>query len=58
MATGNLPPYPKGVVGDIARDTTQRPAKLRLKASTSMSHESTVGGNGERKIKRTRAGSR
>lgn len=56
MATGNLPSYPKGVIGDIARDTTQRPAKLRLKATSSMSHESTVGGNGERKIKRTRAG--
>ena len=41
--------WPKGVVGDIARDTTQRPKQLRMKAQDTITHESTVGGNNERK---------
>jgi hypothetical protein len=50
--------FPKPPVGDIARDTTTRPSKLRLHATTSMSNESTVGGNGERKVRGTRASRR
>ena len=42
-------------MGDIARDTTTRPAKLRLHATSDMSYESTIGGNGERKVRGTRA---
>ena len=48
--------YPKGVISDMARDTTNRPSKLRLKVTNTMRNDSTVGGNGERKVKRTRAG--
>lgn len=46
--------FPKGVVGNIARDTTTRPSKLRLRATTFSGTNSTRGGNGERKIRRGR----
>lgn len=46
---------PKGVVGNIARDTTNRPAKLRLRATDTVTHESTIGTNGERRVRSTRA---
>ncbi len=40
---------PKQVVGDIARDTTNRPSNLRLKAQEHIKWERTAGTNGERK---------
>lgn len=54
----NLKGFPKGVVGTIARDTTKRPGKLRLKAPTFQGYQTTVGTNGERKsaTKRVRRG--
>ena len=57
MANDNrtLTGWPKAVVGDIARDTTTRPATLRLHATSDMSYESTIGRNGERKVRGTRA---
>lgn len=45
----NIKGFPKGVVGTIARDTTNRPSKLRLKADTFQGYQTTVGTNGERK---------
>ena len=55
----NLTGFPKGVVGTIARDTTNRPGKLRLKAPTFQGYQTTVGTNGERgsSTKRARRGS-
>lgn len=50
MADG-LRGWPKVVVGNMARDTTNRPQKLRLKATTDTAPNTTIGGNGERKIK-------
>lgn len=47
--------FPKSVVGNIARDTTNRPAKLRLRVTDSITHESTIGTNGERRVRSTRA---
>ena len=57
MANDNrtLTGWPKAVVGDIARDTTTRPAKLRLHATSDMNALSQSGGNGERKVRGTRA---
>lgn len=46
--------FPKAVVGDIARDTTNRPAHLRLKATDTFSPQPTAGGNGERKARKGR----
>lgn len=44
----NLTGWPKGVVGDIARDTTNRPPHLRLKATSTVAPQTTIGTNGER----------
>lgn len=52
----NIRGFPKGVVGTIARDSTNRPGKLRLKATTFSGYQTTVGTNGERKSSTKRRG--
>jgi hypothetical protein len=43
---------PKGVVGTIARDTTERPSSLKLKAPNTFFRDSTVKSGGANSRKR------
>lgn len=50
--------WPKAVVGTIARNKTNRPGKLRLRASTFSGYQSTRAGGGDRKSSSHRVRSR
>lgn len=50
----NITKFPKRAIGDTARDTISRPAKLRLRATTGFARQSTIPSNGGRRATGTK----